>query len=50
MNKRNGSFRENDTVKPYISHTSKEFLKCFLANFLLGFILFYLNFSIFKNK
>ena len=39
------------TVKPYMSHTSQEFMKYRLGNISMGFILFYINLSIAKiNK
>ena len=38
------------TVKPWMSHTSKEFIKCRLGSFSMGFTLLYLNLSICKNK
>ena len=38
------------TVKPKILNTSKEFMKCRLDNFLIGFILFYVILSIRENK
>ena len=41
---------ENYTVKPQIFNNSKEFMKCRLDNFSMGFILFYVYLSIFKNK
>ena len=34
------------TVKPLITNTSEEFIKCRLDNFSMSFILFYVNFSI----
>ena len=37
-----------NTVKPYMSHTSKELIKCHLDNFSMGFILLYVNLSIFE--
>ena len=37
------------TVKPRTSETSKEFIKCRLDNFSIGFILLYLNLSTCKN-
>ena len=33
-----------------MSHTSKEFIKCPLDNFSMGFKLFYVNLSICENK
>ena len=33
-----------------MSRTSKEFIKCRLDNFSMGFILFYVNLSICENK
>ena len=38
------------TVKPLIRNTSEEFIKCRLDNFSMSFILYYVNFSICKNK
>ena len=38
------------TVKPLITNTSKEFIKCRLDNFSMSFILYYINFSICENK
>ena len=38
------------TVKPLITNTSKEFIKCRLENFSMSFILYYVNFSICENK
>ena len=38
------------TVKPLITKTSEEFNKCRLDNFLMSFILYYVNFSICENK
>ena len=37
-------------VKPLITNTSEEFIKCRLDNFSMSFILYYVNFSICKNK
>ena len=39
-----------NTVKPLITNTSEEFIKCRLDNFSMGFILYYVNFSICENK
>ena len=39
-----------DTIKPLITNTSEEFIKCRLDNFLMSFILYYVNFSICENK
>ena len=33
-------------VKPLITNTSEEFIKCRLDNFSMSFILYYINFSI----
>ena len=41
---------EDDTVKPLITNTSEEFIKCRLDNFLMSFIIYYVNFSTCKNK
>ena len=38
------------TVKPFITNTSEEFIKCRLDNFSMSFILYYVNFSICENK
>ena len=38
------------TVKPFITNTSKEFIKCRLDNFSMSFILYNVNFSICENK
>ena len=38
------------TVKPLITNTSEEFIKCRLGNFSMSFILYYVNFSICENK
>ena len=38
------------TVKPLITNTSEEFIKCRLDNFSLSFILYYVNISICENK
>jgi len=40
-----GIFR-NHTVKPLITNTSEEFIKCRLDNFSMSCILYYVNFSI----
>ena len=37
-------------VKPLITNTSEEFIKCRLDNFSMSFILYYINFSICENK
>ena len=37
-------------VKPLITNTSEEFIKCRLDNFSMSFILYYVNFSICENK
>ena len=39
-----------DTVKPLITNTSEEFIKCRLDNLSMSFILYYGNFSICENK
>ena len=39
-----------DTVKPLITNTSEEFIKCRLDNFSMSFILYYINFSVCENK
>ena len=39
-----------DTVKPLITNTSEEFIKCRLDNFSMSFILYYVNFRICDNK
>ena len=38
------------TVKPLITNTSEEFIKCRLDNFSMSLILYYVNFSICENK
>ena len=38
------------TVKPLITNTSEEFIKCRHDNFSMSFILYYVNFSICENK
>ena len=38
------------TGKPLIMNTSEKFIKCRLDNFLMSFILYYVNFSICENK
>ena len=46
-------FQENlifITVKPLITNTSEELIKCRLDNFTMSFILYYVNFSICENK
>ena len=40
----------NYTVKTLITNTSEEFIKCRLDNFLMSFILYYVNFTICENK
>ena len=40
----------NYTVKPQILNTSKDFLKCRLDSFSMGFIRLYLDLSYCKNK
>ena len=42
--------RPDHTVKPLITNTSEEFIKCRLDNFSMSFILYYVNFSICENK
>ena len=44
------AFFRHSTVKPLITNTSEEFIKCSLDNFSMSFILFYVNFSICENK
>ena len=43
-------YYEFHTVKPLITNTSEEFIKCRLDNFSMSFILYYVNFSICENK
>ena len=43
-------WRYFNTVKPLITKTSEEFIKCRLDNFSMSFILYYVNFSICENK
>ena len=38
------------TVKPLITNTLEEFIKCRLDNFSMSFILYFVNFNIFENK
>ena len=38
------------TVKPLITNTSEEFIKCRLDNFSMSFILYYVNLSICEIK
>ena len=38
------------TVKPLITNTSEEFIKCRLDNFPMSFILYYVTFSNCENK
>ena len=38
------------TVKPLITNTSEDFIKCRHDNFSMSFILYYVNFSICENK
>ena len=38
------------TVKPLITNTSEEFIKCRLDNFSMSFILYYVSISICENK
>ena len=38
------------TVKPLITNTSEEFIKCRLNKFSMSFILYNVNFSICENK
>ena len=39
-----------NTVKPLITNTSEEFIKCRLDNFSISVILYYVNFSIYENS
>ena len=39
-----------NTVKPFITNTSEDFMKCRLDNFSMSFILYYVTFSICENK
>ena len=39
-----------NTVKPLITNTSNEFIKCRLEHFSMSFILYYVNFSICRNR
>ena len=39
-----------NTVKPFITSTSEDFIKCRLDNFSMSFILYYVNFSSCENK
>ena len=44
-------FSNDDTVKPLITNTSEEFIKCRLDIFSISFILNFINFSFVKiNK
>ena len=43
-------FKVFHIVKPLITNTSEEFIKCRLDNFSMSFILYYVNFSICENK
>ena len=43
------SFDPKFTVKPLITNTSEEYIKCRLDNFSMSFILCYVNFSICKK-
>ena len=43
-------FKYSHTVKPLITNTSEEFIKCRLDNFSMSFILYFVNFSICENK
>ena len=43
-------FKYSHTVKPLITNTSEEFIKCRLDNFSMSFILYFVNFSIYENK
>ena len=45
-----GLYLSLHTVKPLITNTSEEFIKCRLDNFSMSFILNYVNFSIWENK
>ena len=38
------------TVKPLITNTSEEFIKCRLDKFSMSFIIYYVHFSICENK
>jgi len=42
--------KKKHTVKPLITNTSEELIKCRLDNFSMSFILYYVNFSICENK
>ena len=44
------SLETSNTVKPLITNTSEEFIKCRLDNFSMSFMLYYVNFSICENK
>jgi len=46
----NGKPFKGSTVKPLLTNTSEEFIKCRLDNFSMSFILYYINFSICENK
>ena len=43
-------FKVFHIVKPLITNTSEEFIKCRLDNFSMSFILYYVNFSIGENE
>ena len=43
-------YLKQSTVKPVITNTLEEFIKCRLDNFSMSFILYYVNFSIIENK
>ena len=44
------SISEIYTVKPLITNTSEEFIKCRLDNISMSLILYYVNFSVCENK
>ena len=46
----NGKPFKGSTVKPLITNTSEEFIKCRLDNLSMSFILHCVNFSICENK
>ena len=48
--KKNFAKHDLHTVKPLITNTSEEFIKCRLDNFSMSFILYYVNFGICENK
>ena len=49
-NKINSKSISCNTVKPLITNTPEEFIKCRLDNFSMSFLLYYVNFSICENK